>query len=420
MASPATPALGATFQIIWFGRSLSLLGGAFQVIALPLWIRHVSGSTVAGLAAFAVFALPRLVCSPFAGVLADRFDRRRLVLAADLGAFAVTASMALTADAERLPLVYGQLLLVQVLAALSLPAFMAMLPDLVPAGRLLAANSLLNASVAVAMTVGPLVGTALLAGYGIRAVIWLNAISYLVAAACLPRVPGAAGRAGGAPASRARARLREGVTALRADPVLRRTLAAEAPWYLCFGAAAELVILHFGAHAPARAPGLFGLGAGLGCMAVTATMARLRKHLPASRLLLVSVLATGPVALAAALLAAHGRQPLFAVAAGVLLGVQAYLVSLGPSLHCQVRPDPVLRGRVGAFRRTWVAGWQFAGIAAAALLSTWVPTLVLVAVGGALASAAAGPWAWRACREDPAPARPHPVPHPVAAVGGPR
>ncbi|MFG2915836.1 MFS transporter [Kitasatospora sp. NPDC048298] len=417
MGSAARPArLGGAFLLIWSGRSLSLLGGYVQYLALPLWIRQVSGSTVAGLLALGMNFVPQIVCAPFAGVLADRFDRRRLVIAVDLAAFAVAASLALSVDPHRLGWVYPHLAVLQVLSALSVPAFMSMLPDVVPSGRLLAANSLLNASAGAAVTVGPLLGTALLAHSSITVVVWINALSYLVAAGCmLPRTPGAAHA--DAPAhGRVRTQLWQGLTAVRTDPVLRSTVAAEAPWNLCFGAASELVLMHFGASALEHAPGLFGLGAGLGSLSVTLVLARVRRDVPAASLFTVAVLGTAPVALAVAWLAAGG-DTWRVVLAGLLLGVHAYLIVIGPTMHCQQRPDQRFRGRVTAVRRAWKAVWQLAGLGAAALLTQWVPVPAVVACGGVLATAAATPWAWRALRAD-RPHRPAATAAPVPAPTG--
>ncbi|MEU7903538.1 MFS transporter [Actinoplanes sp. NPDC049118] len=416
MASAPGGRLGGAFRLIWLGRSLSMLGGYVQFLALPLWIQQVTGSTVAALAAFGIFFLPQIFCTPFAGVLADRFDRRRLVIAVDLAAFAVAASLALTIDAHRLTSVYVHLAVLQALSALCIPAFLSMLPDLVAADRLLAANSLLNVSAGVAVTVGPLLGTALLAHTSITVVVWLNALTFLVAAACMMRrAPGAAPDGAG---TRRRAgtpgpwtQLRHGLRALRADPVLRASVAAEAPWYLCFGAATQLVLMHLGAAGLAHAPGLFGLGAGLGSLLMTAVLARIRRDLSAAHLLMAAVLATAPVALVVAWLAGDGGTAC-AVLAGLLLGVQSYALGIGTTLHCQRRPAPDYRGRVTALRRTSNAVWQVAGIAAAAVVTQWVPALALVAFGGVLATVTAAPAAWRALRSSGVP-----VPEPATPAG---
>ncbi|WP_438306832.1 MFS transporter (plasmid) [Streptomyces sp. HUAS TT11] len=394
-----------TFRLIWLGRSLSLLGEYIQFLALPLWVQSVTGSPVAGLATFAVFYLPQLVCTPFAGVVADRFDRRRVVIAVDLAAFAVAASMALTTDAHRIGSVYAHLVVLQALGALGVPAFMSLLPDLVPDDRLLAANSLLNASAGVAITVGPLIGTTMLAHGSITAVIWVNALTYLIGAAAMcfqpsgrsPR-PTTGPQRGGGPGQ-----MRAGLKAVLTDTVLRTTIASEATWMLFCGAATQLVLMRIGAGGSGRA-GLLGVGSGLGSLVMTTVLARTRRDVSPAGLFLLSVATTAPLMLVVALLTGGSGPAVLAVIAGLILGVQSYLVIIGPTMHCQRRPEPGLRGRVTAVRRTSRALWQVTGVALAALLTHWVSPPAILIVGGLLATVTATPWAWRAFRASVAPA----------------
>ncbi|MFI5531149.1 MFS transporter [Kitasatospora sp. NPDC051853] len=412
--------LGREFGLILAGRSLSGLGGYVQYLAIPLWIRQSTGSTSAGLMAFAALFLTQIVFTPVAGVIADRFDPRRVVIAADLGGFLVAGSLATTVGSDHLGWVYPHLIAQNVLSALALPAFMSLLPDVVPANRLLAANSLVTASGNGAVLLGPLLGTALLAHSSIATVVWLNAATFLVAAVCMaprrgssPRPPRSTAAAGGW------SDVREGIGAVRTDPVLRWTMAAEAPWYLFFGAATELVLLHFGAAPATGAPGLFGLGAGAGCLVVTLALARVRRDPAPAVLFRAAVLVTAPVALAAAWSAGSANAGAFVVVTGVLLGVHGYLTTVGPSMQCQQRAEPGYRGRVTAVRRTWKALWQFAGVAAAGLAAHWIPPLTVVAAGGVLATATAAPWAWRALRADTRPPAPAEAGTPVEPAAGP-
>ncbi|MET9588156.1 MFS transporter [Streptomyces sp. NPDC006539] len=387
------------FRLVWLGRSLSLLGEYIQFLALPLWIQHVTGSPVAGLATFAIFYLPQVICTPLAGVIADRFDRGRVVIAVDLAAFAVAASMALTIDEHRLGLVYLHLAALQVLGALGVPAFMSLLPDLVPDDRLLAANSLLNASAGVAITVGPLIGTTMLAHGSITAVIWANALTYLMgAASMLVRLPGRApASAVNPPRGWGLSAMRVGLKAVLTDPVLRSTIAAEASWMLFFGAAMQLVLMQIGNGGNSHA-GLLGVGSGLGSLIMTTLLARTRRDVSPARLFLVSVTTTAPLTLVVALLVGGTGPAVFALLAGLILGVQSYLVIIGPTMHCQRRAEPGVRGRVTAVRRTSRALWQVVGVALAALLAHWLSPLVILTVGGILATVTATPWAWRAFR----------------------
>ena len=74
------------FAIIWFGQLVSLFGTAMTRFALLIWAYQQTGAATT-LALLGFFAwLPFIVISPLAGVLVDRFDRRRIMILADLGA----------------------------------------------------------------------------------------------------------------------------------------------------------------------------------------------------------------------------------------------------------------------------------------------------------------------------------------------
>ncbi|SER85056.1 Transmembrane secretion effector [Actinokineospora terrae] len=72
------------FRLLWCGRSVSLLGSWLLVVAVPAQVFAVTGSLVAAGFAPAVEFLPQVLLGPFAGVVADRWDRRWVMIAADV------------------------------------------------------------------------------------------------------------------------------------------------------------------------------------------------------------------------------------------------------------------------------------------------------------------------------------------------
>jgi MFS family permease len=86
-----------TFLLIWFGQLVSLLGTGMTRFALLLWAYQQTAptghpATTVALLGFCAY-IPYLLCSPLAGVVVDRVDRRRVMLCADLGAGALTLGM---------------------------------------------------------------------------------------------------------------------------------------------------------------------------------------------------------------------------------------------------------------------------------------------------------------------------------------
>jgi len=84
-----------TFMIIWFGQLISTLGSSLTGFALGVWIYEQTGSPTLFAVNLFVYFLPRVILSPFAGVLADRFDRRVMMLISDAVAALATLTIAI-------------------------------------------------------------------------------------------------------------------------------------------------------------------------------------------------------------------------------------------------------------------------------------------------------------------------------------
>ncbi|MCE6998919.1 MFS transporter [Saccharothrix sp. S26] len=169
------------FRRLWIAGFVSEIGDWVLLVALPVYVYQRTGSAAATATTFVVALLPSLALSPLAGVLADRWDRRRLMLV-------VSFAQAVTL----LPLLTGDLVLVNVvtavqagLAALFEPAKNALLPTLVPREQVPAANGLVGLNANLARLVGASLGGLLLARTGLPGVVLADVASFLLAAALL-------------------------------------------------------------------------------------------------------------------------------------------------------------------------------------------------------------------------------------------
>ncbi|QQQ80491.1 MFS transporter [Saccharothrix sp. 6-C] len=188
------------FRRLWIAGFVSEIGDWVVLVALPVYVYQRTGSAAATATTFVVALLPGLALSPPAGVLADRWDRRKLMLLVSL-AQAVTL----------LPLLTGDLVLVNVvtavqaaLAALFEPAKNALLPTLVPREQVPAANGLVALNANLARLVGASLGGLLLGCTGLPGVVLVDVASFLLAAALLATLGTTdPARASGGPAWRA-------------------------------------------------------------------------------------------------------------------------------------------------------------------------------------------------------------------------
>jgi MFS family permease len=160
------------------GRLISVTGGAAAYTALNFTVWEVTGSPwMQALSLLLTFGVSGLL-QPFAGVLGDRFDRRRVMIVSEAVAAAFFASMAFVEDPGLLiALAFGS-------AIAELPFFSASraaIPNLVEREEDIAwANSLLTVGINAGIAVGPLIGGLLLGLVGPQWVFGINAVSFVV------------------------------------------------------------------------------------------------------------------------------------------------------------------------------------------------------------------------------------------------
>src|SRR5215210_982765 len=130
------------FSLVWFGGVLSVVGDFFLFIALPFFVYERTGSALATGAMFAAETLPRLLFGSVAGVFVDRWDRKRTMVIADLSRAAVLLPLLAVAAGGALWLVYVVAFVEATISMFFLPAKNALVPNLVEARHLAAANSL--------------------------------------------------------------------------------------------------------------------------------------------------------------------------------------------------------------------------------------------------------------------------------------
>lgn len=173
------------FGLYWFGQLISLLGDCVLYVALPFYVYELTGSALATGGMFVAQVLPSILLAPLAGVLVDRWDRRRTMIVADLGRAAVLPLLLLVRSPERVWLIYVVGFVEAAISRFFSPAKNSLLPRLVGEKELLAANSMNATSDNFARLVGPSAGGALMALLGLTSVVVIDVVSYLLSALML-------------------------------------------------------------------------------------------------------------------------------------------------------------------------------------------------------------------------------------------
>ncbi len=183
-----------TFLIIWLGQFVSRTGTAMTRFALLIWAYQQTGAaTTVALLGFFGF-LPYVLLAPLAGVWVDRLDRRKVMLLADLGAGLITAWLLALYFAGELAIghLYAAEAITAVLDAFQGPAYSAASTLLLPKVLYSRASGLRSMAEDGARILAPVLAGLLVAAVGVGAVLIVDAVTFLVAAATLlaVRVPG--------------------------------------------------------------------------------------------------------------------------------------------------------------------------------------------------------------------------------------
>ena len=178
------------FRLLFASRSISLFGDWFSLIAVVALLREVTGSSPTALSGVLILKLlPLFLAAPPAGVVADRFSRKAVMVISDAARVVLVLAM-IAAPWLPQPMlwVYGLVLLQVTAAAFFEPARGAALPQVVPDRYLSTANAMGAIVWSVMFTLGALLGGVVTDLVGWRAALGVDAATYLVSALLVARL----------------------------------------------------------------------------------------------------------------------------------------------------------------------------------------------------------------------------------------
>ena len=173
------------FLRLWIGQGASFVGDAVSMVALVVLVVEITGSASAVGGALVARLLPT-IASPLAGVLADRVDRRVVLVASDLARAVLVLGLVFAKD---LATIYVLVFLMGLARTVFNPTVRAAFPRVVGGGDLTRANAFISGTFSTSIMVGPALGGVLVASIGVEAAFLADAVTYLVSAILLSTVP---------------------------------------------------------------------------------------------------------------------------------------------------------------------------------------------------------------------------------------
>jgi MFS family permease len=376
------------FRLLFASRTVTMLGTQATEVALLVQARQLTGSAFAVGLLGAVEVVPLVVFGLYGGVLADRFDRRRLMLRCEAGLGICAGLLILNALAPR-PAVwplYVVTALMMATAALQRPSLEASVPRVVPREQLTAAAALMSMSMNVNVIAGAALGGVLAAGPGAQLVYALDTVSFVASFGFLFLVrPLPTVTDGPAPAVPGLRSLLEGLAYARRRPCLLGSYLADLAAMTLAYPAALFPFVAADLHA-SWAVGLMFAAPSAGAIAVTVLsgwMNRVRRH---GLAIAVSAAAWG------VLITGFGLAPDIGMAlACLVLAGAADMVSgiFRGTLWNQTIPD-ALRGRLAGVELLSYGVGPSAGQIRAGAVASVTSTRFSLVSGGLLCVGAVG------------------------------
>jgi len=342
-----------SFRWVFAGSLSSNIGTWMQNFTLgALAYRLTGASWYVGLVTFAQLG-PTLLLSPFAGVLADTFDRKRVMITAAIfqTIFSLFLALVVAGGSANQWAIVGLVFVIGVAGAANAPAANATLPALVGREDLAGAIALNSAQMNISRVIGPLLAGLIIGVRHPATIFAINAATYLLVIAALSLVPFES-RPTGASTDGTFERFKGGIRAARGDMIIQRVLVTVS----VFSFFSLIFIYQLSPFAVEQLGGddhtftilfsSFGLGAAIGALAVGTVLVRV-SHALLTRVGLVMF------AVGLATLAFQTRVTPACIAA-FATGLGYFIVITSLSTILQQRVDDAVRGRVMGL---WMMGW---------------------------------------------------------------
>ncbi len=171
------------FTLVVIGQIISLFGNATLRFALPLYLLNLTGSSALYGTVMACAFIPSIILSPVGGIVADRVNKRNVMVILDFFTAAVIlAFFLLMKEGNIVVLLTVTLMLLYGIAGAYQPSVQASIPALVEQGNLMAANSIINTISSFASLSGPVLGGILYSAYGIEPVLLVCMACFVLSA----------------------------------------------------------------------------------------------------------------------------------------------------------------------------------------------------------------------------------------------
>nr|WP_325199655.1 MFS transporter [uncultured Oscillibacter sp.] len=359
MNTKHAPLFRRDFTLVVLGQIISLFGNAILRFALPLYLlRQTESPALFGAVGAAAF-IPAVLCAPIGGVVADRVNKRNIMVVLDFStAGLILLFTLLLGRAPLVPLMVACLMLLYGIAGAYQPSVQASIPLLAGPEQLTSANAVINMVQTLSALLGPVIGGVLFGAFGLRPILWVGTACFFLSAVMelFIRIPHSPRAAAGSVLSTVRRDLGESWRFIRRErPVFLSVMLVLALFNLVLSAAlvvgipvAVVQTLGMSDRRLGLTQGAMGLGGLFGGVLAALLGPRLRLRRGSAVLLAAGLTAAGMGAvLLPGVPSSLGWWGVTAMSFAVMVLSTLLVVVLSAAVQAQTPPD--LLGKVMAF-----------------------------------------------------------------------
>ena len=171
------------FTLLILGQLTSLFGNFILKLALSMYVLEVTGSAAIFAGILSAATIPTILLSPLGGILADRADRRNVMVALDaLTGVSVLCAALFLSESNAIAVISTLLIILSVLGAFETPTVQACIPTMLQGDNIMKGNAVVNQVASLSYLIAPMLGGVLYAMLGLKPVMYASVVCFFITA----------------------------------------------------------------------------------------------------------------------------------------------------------------------------------------------------------------------------------------------
>ncbi len=171
------------FTLLILGQITSLFGNFIMKLALSMYVLETTGSAAIFAGILSASTIPTILLSPLGGILADRADRRNIMVELDaLTGVSVLCAVLFLSESNAIAVISTLLIILSILGAFETPTVQACIPTMLQGDNIMKGNAVVNQVASLSYLIAPMLGGVLYAMFGLKPVMYASVVCFFITA----------------------------------------------------------------------------------------------------------------------------------------------------------------------------------------------------------------------------------------------